>query len=109
MRLPLVRFGEDDRPCSWWEWFFLPVVMTAVAVVLGGAALVAIPFFAVYPELHMHEYDLGTERQQEAIRRFRRYASRVSFWRRCGRVLAFPFRRKRARRPVRSNANRPGA
>jgi hypothetical protein len=102
VRVPLIRFGQDDSPPAWWEWFFLPVVMPAAFAVLGAAALASIPYFAVYPDRHAHEYDFGTDRQREVMRRYRRYASRVSLWRRCGRAAAVPFRRWRSRRPRRS-------
>jgi hypothetical protein len=95
VRLPLIRFGRDDRPIAWWEWLFLPVLMPTVGALLGIAAVLSVPYFVVYPDHHAHEYDFGTERQRELMRRYRRFASRVSFWRRCGRALAFPFRRRR--------------
>ena len=44
----------------------------------------------VYPDHHAHEWDFGTEGQQEVTRRYRRFAARVSFWRQCGRVAVRP-------------------
>ncbi|QEG29618.1 hypothetical protein GobsT_44160 [Gemmata obscuriglobus] len=98
MRVPLIRFGQDNRPLAWWECFFFPIVMPAVFLLLGAAALASIPYFAVFPDHHAHEYDFGTERQQEVMRRYRQFASRVPVWRRVGRALAFPLRQARRRR-----------
>lgn len=104
MRVPLIRFGDDDRPNAWWEWFFFPVVVPVLFVLLSALALASIPYFAVFPDRHPHEYDFGTERQQEVMRRYRRYTSRVSVWRRCGRLVALPFRGRRSRRIAPSEA-----
>jgi hypothetical protein len=83
---------------------FFPLMVVAVLVFLGVLALVGIPYFMLYPDHHMHAYDEGTERQQAIMLRYRRFTSRVPFWRRVGRVLAFPFRRKQPR-PVRARRN----
>ena len=95
MRVPLIRFGRDVSPYARGEWLFLPVVMPAVFVSLGALALVSIPYFAVFPDHHAHECDFGTERQQEVMQRYGRFASRVSVRRRIGRLLAFPYRQAR--------------
>ena len=97
MRLPLIRSEQDDRPLSWLEWPFMPVVVVLVFNLLSVLSLLAIPVYSLYPEYQAHGYDSGTPRQQELMRRYRRFTSRVSFWRRFGRALTFPFRRKRAR------------
>jgi hypothetical protein len=68
------------------------------SLLLAGAAvvsIVSIPYTALYPERHFNDYDFGTERQQEVMRRFRRFASRVSFRRRCGLLMAVLFRKRR--------------
>ena len=98
MRVPLMRFGGADSPIAWWEWLFAPLVGAITIPRLFVAAGLSIPYFMVYPDHHAHKWDFGTEEQQKVMRRYRRFASRVSFWRRCARVLAFPFRRGRGRR-----------
>jgi hypothetical protein len=95
VRLPLIRKGNDGPPIAWWEWLFYPLLVVVVFVVMCVVCCVAPVYFTVYPERHAHEYDFGTEREQEVMRRYRRFASRVSFWRRCGRAVTFPFRRRR--------------
>ena len=75
--------------------------MVGTALFLIALMLWALPFFELYPDLHFTDYDEGTERQQETIRRYRRFTSRVSFWRRAWRVLTFWCRRKRHRVPRR--------
>ncbi len=102
MRIPLIRSGHDTTPIAWWGWFFAPLVWTILITLLFVLAGVSIPYFMLYPERHAHELDFGTERQREVMRRYRRFTARVSLWRRCGRVLASPFRRTLPRsRPVR--------
>jgi hypothetical protein len=93
----MIRFGGDNSPTAWWEWLFAPLVWAIVIPLLFMAAGLSIPYFMVYPDRHAHQYDFGTERQREVMWRYRRLTSRVSFWRRCVRVLAFPFRRKPSR------------
>ena len=100
LRVPLIRFGGDDSPIAWWEWLFAPLVWVITIPLLFLAGVLSIPYSVVYPDHHAHEYDFGTERQQAVVRRYRRLTSRVSFWRRCGRVVAFPFRRRRSRRTL---------
>jgi hypothetical protein len=97
VRVPIIRFGADDRPIAWWEWLFAPIVYPIVllAMLVVGAAL--IPVFWFYPELSFYEYDAGTDRQVELMRRYRRLAARVRFWPRVGRALAVPFRRRPTR------------
>ena len=82
MRLPLIRIGKDERPIQPWEWCLSPLVYAIVIPALLVMAVLSIPYFGVYPERHLHELDLGTEREQELMRRYRQYASRVSFWKR---------------------------
>lgn len=102
MRIPLIRSGRDNTPIAWWEWLFAPLVWTILLTLLFVLAGLSIPYFMLYPERHAHELDFGTPRQQETMRRYRRFAAQVSFWRRCGRVLTSPFRRMPPRsRPVR--------
>jgi hypothetical protein len=98
--IPLIRFGGDHSPIAWWEWLFAPLVWAITIPLLLVAALLSIPYYMVYPDHHAHEWDFGTKEQQEIMRRYRRFAARVSFWRRCGRLLASPFRRVRRRRTV---------
>jgi hypothetical protein len=69
-------------------------------VLLLLAGFVHIPYLAIYPENQAYDYDFGTKRQQEVMRRFRRYVARVPFWRRCLRVVTFPCRRKPSRRNI---------
>ena len=96
MRIPLLS-GPADRPVAWWEWLFAPVVYPAVLVAMLVFGVVSVPFVLLYPESRFHLYDMGTERQVELMHRYRRFASRVPLWRRAGRVLAFPFRRRPTR------------
>ena len=101
--MPLLRSGPDEPPIEWWEWLFLPVIiawfLVAIAVfpVLVVAGVLSIPFALLYPERRFHQFDVGTERQVELMRRYRQFAARVPLWRRAGRAIAFPFRRRRPR------------
>ena len=90
----MIRFRGDERPTAWWEWLFAPLVWAVTIPMLFIAAGLSIPYFMVYPDRHATDYDFGTVRQQAIIQRYRRLTSRVSFWRRCRRVIAFPFRRR---------------
>jgi hypothetical protein len=102
VRIPLIRSGRDNTPIAWWEWLFAPLVWTALLTLLLVLGVPSIPYYTLYPECHAHMLDYGTERQREVMRRYRRFAARVSFWRRCGHVLTSPFRRTRSRnRPER--------
>ena len=74
-----------------------PLVCGIAFAMLFIAAGLSILYFTVYPDHHATENDFGTERQQAIMQRYRQFTSRVSFWRRCGRVLVFAFRRKRNR------------
>lgn len=44
MRLPLVRFRDDDSPTAWWEWLFGPVIIPAFILFLIAAAVVSLPW-----------------------------------------------------------------
>ena len=92
MRGPMIRFGSDDRPTAWWEWPFAPLVWAVTIPLFFIAAALSVPYFTIYPDRHAHKYDFGTAGQRELMRRYRRFTSRVSLWRRCGRALAFLFR-----------------
>src|SRR5262249_52822044 len=94
MRIPLV--GGDTRPIAWWEGLFAPVLWAIMLPLLFIAAPVSVLYCLVYPDHRAHLYDFGTLQQQEVMRRYRRFGSWVSFWRRCGRVIAFPFQRRRS-------------
>jgi hypothetical protein len=107
--MPLLRSGRGEPPIKWWEWLFLPFIIAwfiaayALFPLLVVCAVLLSPFALLYPERRFHHYDMGTERQVELMRRYRRFAARVTFWRRAGRALAFPFRRH-PRRSFRSRA-----
>jgi hypothetical protein len=96
VRIPLLS-GPADRPLAWWEWLFAPVVYPVAFLAMLVYGVASIPYTLVYPESRFHLYDMGTERQVELMRRYRRLAARVPLWRRVGRALAFPFGRRRTR------------
>lgn len=109
MRIPLYRASGDTTPIAWWEWPFFPAAVVLFAVcgvvviaLLGALALLSIPYFALYPDRHACDYDFGTEQQQEVMRRYRRFTSRVSLPRRAWRVLTFYCRSKRHELPRRA-------
>src|SRR5262245_45539779 len=89
--------GPADRPIAWWEWLFAPIIYPIVLVAALLYCLVAIPAALLYPDQHFHLEDMGTERQVQLMRRYRRFTARVTLWRRIGRALAFPFRRRPTR------------
>lgn len=76
MRIPLVRSGGDDTPIAWWEWLFSPLMIMFVFFVGGVLALISIPYFALYPERHAHEWDFDDNAtHQRLLARWRaRYA-----------------------------------
>ena len=96
MRIPLFS-GPPGRPIAWWEWLFAPLLWPIAFLILFVLGLLSIPYFAVYPDRHAHEYDFGTDRQQAVMMRYRRFTSRVPLWRRIVRAIIFPLRR----RPIR--------
>ena len=92
---------SPPAPHPYEPWWYIVIVILLTPVTLPLLLLLAalsIPYFMIYPDRHATTYDGGIESQQETIRRYRRFAARVSFWRRVGRVLAFPFRSQRSRR-----------
>lgn len=100
MRWPFIGKAEDDTSFTWCEWALMPLYVLVVVVALGLLAVVSIPFFMLYPDLHAREYDFGTEKQQKVVERYRRLTARVSLRRRIGRVLRLSCR-KRTNRPPR--------
>jgi hypothetical protein len=109
MRIPLYRGAGDERPTAWWEWPFFPLACVVLVVygvlivtLLGVLAVLSIPYFALYPDRHASDYDFGTARQQELMRRYRRFTARVSLRRRCLRVLTFYCRANRHQLPRRA-------
>jgi hypothetical protein len=98
VRIPLLRLGRDESPIKWWEWLFAPPLYVLLLAVLLPVALtyclVAIPHAIIYPERRFHLYDMGTPRQVELMRRYRLRAGRLRLWRRLGRAVAFPFKRR---------------
>jgi hypothetical protein len=84
-----------------WLWLLQPVLWLVAPIAL----VVLVPWLTVYwwlyPEWHAHDFDFGTPREQEYIRRVRRFTSRVSVWTRLGRVLLVPLRGEHYGRGVR--------
>lgn len=77
-----------------WRWYQLPLIPLGFVFVmlamlpLGLIALLSIPFFALYPERHMHVYDLqGTPRQRELLTRWRTTRAKISLPRRLIRLI----------------------
>ena len=60
MRLPLVRSGTDGPPIAWWEWLFAPLMMLLTLLLLPFLMCVGVVYFTLYPERHVHVYDVGT-------------------------------------------------
>jgi hypothetical protein len=110
VRFPLIRSPDDNTPFAWWEWLFFPFFW-AIGVSLFPLLLIlcifAIPYFWIYPDCHATDYDTGTEKQRHKIRRYRRFAAQVSFWRRAGRVLIYPLRHALSRRWLRASKGTP--
>lgn len=105
MRIPTVRFKGDDAPIARWEWLFYPLVflaMLAFLCVLAVAEIAFVPYFLLYPERCLCEYDWGTEREREVARRYREFTSRVPFWARLRRAFAPTYWKRHARTPRRT-------
>lgn len=85
----LLRTSDDHTPFAWYEWVFAPLLWVGVPLLLLVLCVVAPPFMLLYPEHVRRVHEDGPPREQELMRRYRRYASRVSFWRRLWRVLTF--------------------
>ncbi len=98
MRIPLVRSWGDESPIAWWEWLFTPIVVAAFYLMVIAYIL----YFIVYPERQAHEWDAGTESQQEFMSRFRRRAARLPLWKRLGRVLTLHWSRRKLVRHFRA-------
>jgi hypothetical protein len=81
-------------------WVFVPLFNVYNLALFLIVALLSIPYFALYPDLHATTYDIGTERERAIINRYRRFTSRVSFWTRLRRVLTCWAYRKQSRRPI---------
>ncbi|MBN9521451.1 hypothetical protein J0H58_23510 [bacterium] len=48
MRVPLVRFGNDEWPFAWWELLFIPVMLPLIFVSLLVLAVLSVPAEFVY-------------------------------------------------------------
>ncbi len=48
MRVPLVRFGDDERPFAWWELLFIPVMLPLIFISLLVLAVLSVPAEVVY-------------------------------------------------------------
>ena len=83
----------------------MPLVALGVCLMLLGAMFVSVPLLALYPDLRYISapWDERTEREQEVVRRYLRFTSRVTFWERVRRLLTIPCGAKRrpSRREVR--------
>lgn len=104
MRIPLVRSWGDETPIAWWEWLFTPIAVAAFYLI----PIAVILYLVVYPERQAHEWDAGTERQQEFMNRFRRRAARLPLWKRLGRVLTLHWVRRKLVGHFRSKQFQPG-
>ena len=112
MRIPIYRAPGDETPTAWWEWPFFPLtcvvlVVYAIAIVLllgilTVLTLLASPYFLLYPDHLTREYDFGTGRQQEVMRRYRRFTACVVLPSVPVRVLTFYCRTKRHQLPRRA-------
>ena len=93
----------DRKRIAWYEWPFLPLVLfalpvvLAIFVILGILAAISIPYFSVYPDRHLHPYDLcdATPRQRELIAKWRHKYRSLGLWRRFKRALLTSLRRRR--------------
>src|SRR4051794_13118809 len=79
MRIPLVRSGGDETPIAWWEWLFTPVVVMLVFVVGGALAIVSIPYFWLYPDRHMHQWN-GDPAHTRSLENWRSSYARLTFF-----------------------------
>ena len=75
----------------WWLRLpLVPIVFAVGCVFVAGLALlyvVCLPGLLLYPEWQPHEYDCGTQRQQEIARRWRAACRRVPLSRRLKRLV----------------------
>jgi hypothetical protein len=90
-----------DRPPSW-AWPLIPFVLPVVLLImipLGIAALISIPYFALYPDRHAHLYDFeGTAQQRARLASWRAGYARLSVWGRLKRAIKLARRRSERNR-----------
>src|SRR5262245_26460028 len=55
MRVPLIRYGDDDTPWAWWEWLFVPLMYPLIFVVLLTLSVASVPVAFVYRLLQRRE------------------------------------------------------
>ena len=90
-------FGEDEgmtspekRRIPWYLWPLAPFVFCASLVVmipLGILTLFSIPYFAIFPECHAHQYDFeATPHQRRRLAQWREMYSELNFWERLTRA-----------------------
>jgi hypothetical protein len=48
VRLPLIRFGNDETPIAWWEWLFVPLMVPLFFVGLLCMSVVSVPVELAY-------------------------------------------------------------
>ena len=82
--------GHDrmDRPehkrIPWYLWPLAPFAFCASLVIiipLGILALLSIPYFALFPDHHLHQYDLdATPDQKKMLLQWRETYRRLSLW-----------------------------
>jgi hypothetical protein len=81
----------------WYAWPLAPVAFAAACIImlpLSLLALLSIPYFALYPDYHVHIYDVqGTGRQRELLARWRACYARLGLFARCRRAITLLGRR----------------
>jgi hypothetical protein len=84
----------------WYQWLLVPFALPAALVVilpLGALALLAIPYYAVFPDHHPHVVDFGgSPRQRELLARWRRRNQQLGIIGRIAVALGGRRRRRRA-------------
>ena len=80
-------------------WPLAPFALVASLLVmlpLGPIAILSIPYYAIFPDRHLHKYDVeGTEQQRKRMVQWRSVYSRMSFVQRLVRAMTHVKRRFR--------------
>ena len=67
--------GQPAERLPWFLWPLVPLFLPICIILMlpvGLLALLSMPFYLVFPDAHLHMYDLeGTARQRELLARWR--------------------------------------
>jgi len=95
-----INFAYKTQRLPWYGWLLAPLVLPAnlvVAMLFGILSLFSILFFFVFPEHHLHPWDMeGTPHQRKLLAKWRSHYAHLGF---IGRIRRAFTRLQRGRGP----------